>query len=172
MITEQHTEEALCRAYLHAVAGRAGHVLELGDRSFDYGVDGSIKQVRQLGNLKRESGFAIDIQAKASVNWTIADGVVKFDLDVDTYNYLASRASEPRAVPILLVVLCLPKQSDDWLSVTEKELILKKCLYWHFPDTAPTSNTTQVRVNIPADNTFTPETITSLLDQVAEGTLL
>jgi len=172
MITEQHTEEALCRAYLHAVAGRSGHVIELGDRSFDYGVDGSIKQVKQFGKLKRESGFAIDIQAKASVNWSIDNGVVKYDLDVDTYNYLASRVSEPRAVPILLVVLCLPEKAEDWLSVTEKELVLRKCSYWHFPDKTPSSNRTQVRLSISAENKFTPEAITELLDKVAGGTLL
>jgi hypothetical protein len=69
MITIQHTKEALSRAYILAVAGKAGHNLVL-ERTFDYSVDGSFRQVEHSGSRRRETGFALDFQAKASVSWS------------------------------------------------------------------------------------------------------
>lgn len=50
MLTDQHIAEALSRAYVRAIAGRAG--LNLAIREYDYGVDGSFDEV--FANLNRE----------------------------------------------------------------------------------------------------------------------
>ncbi|MBD1859679.1 MULTISPECIES: hypothetical protein [Leptolyngbya] len=43
MLTDQHIAEAISRAYIRAIAGRAG--LNLAIREYDYGVDGSFDEV-------------------------------------------------------------------------------------------------------------------------------
>jgi hypothetical protein len=43
VLTDQHIAEALSRAYVRAIAGRAG--LNLAIREYDYGVDGSFDEV-------------------------------------------------------------------------------------------------------------------------------
>ena len=43
MLTDQHIAEALSRACVRAIAGRAG--LNLAIREYDYGVDGSFDEV-------------------------------------------------------------------------------------------------------------------------------
>jgi hypothetical protein len=43
VLTDQHIAESLSRAYVRAIAGRAG--LNLAIREYDYGVDGSFDEV-------------------------------------------------------------------------------------------------------------------------------
>lgn len=69
MITGNHTQEALCRAYLQAVAGRAGLNVSIGDREFDYGIDGTFNevQIRSLpGGRQRhvESGIQMGLSTQ------------------------------------------------------------------------------------------------------------
>jgi hypothetical protein len=44
VLTDQHIAEALSRAYIRAIAGRAG--LNLAIREYDYGVDSNRQSVR------------------------------------------------------------------------------------------------------------------------------
>ena len=66
MITEQHREEHLSRAYIQAVTAKAGHIFE--PPTCDYGVDGTVHHVENRDGRRDRSGFSIDIQAKATVN--------------------------------------------------------------------------------------------------------
>ncbi len=59
VLTDQHIAEALSRAYVRAIAGRAG--LNLAIREYDYGVDGSFDEVVMRQNRRVESGFSLKI---------------------------------------------------------------------------------------------------------------
>jgi hypothetical protein len=50
VLTDQHIAEALSRAYVRAIAGRAG--LNLAIREYDYGVDGSFDEVVMRQNCR------------------------------------------------------------------------------------------------------------------------
>ena len=65
MLTDQHISEALSRAYVRAISGRAG--LNLAIREYDYGVDGSFDEVVVRQSRRVESGFSLSFQLKASI---------------------------------------------------------------------------------------------------------
>lgn len=170
MITIQHRQEQLSRAYVHAVAAHAGHIFLPAD--VDYGIDGSLRQVKNRHGRRFESGYSIDLQLKATINWSIDGDHVVYDLEAKTYNDLIDRFSERRATQMLLVVLCLPPDENDWLNVSQEQLILKNCCYWCKLDGPPTDNTQTKRIRIPSANILSPDVVVSLLDRVAKGEVI
>lgn len=64
MITIQHTEELLSRAYITAIAAKAGLNPNVTGYDLDYGTDGNVKKVSIYNGKREESGFGIEYQAK------------------------------------------------------------------------------------------------------------
>ncbi len=167
MITEKHKEEHLSRAYIHAVTAKAGHIFE--PPICDYGVDGTMHQVENRNGRRDRSGFSIDVQAKATINWTIRGDSVVYDLEAKNYNDLIARFSKRRATPLILVVLCLPRDEAEWLTITDSQLTLKNCCYWCQIAGEPTDNERTVRIEIPVTNLLTPEVVAKLLAKAEAG---
>ena len=112
-------EEALSRAYISAVTAVAGYVTALQD--FDR--DGVDVQIRAGGDMRP----SLDIQLKATINLGVAvDGVFRFPLKRRNYDLLR----EMTMIPRILVVLDLPKDAADWLTVSSDQLIMRRCAYW------------------------------------------
>jgi hypothetical protein len=88
-ITEQHTEESLCFAHIYALAGVAG--VNYSANRYDYGIDGHFIPVKKRGSRFIDTGFPLDYQAKATVNWELKDGKIVYDLEAKTYNDLVER---------------------------------------------------------------------------------
>lgn len=168
MITIQHTQELLSQAYLHAIAGMAG-VNFHSTRVYDYGVDGSLHPVKVINSRRVESGFAVDFQLKSSTNWSDDGKNIVYDLEAKTYNDLVCR--DTRAVPLILLLLCLPKERKDWLCWDERCLVMQRMCYWAVLQGKPTSNIASKRVSIPKHQLFTPEAITEILNLVKTGRL-
>src|SRR5262245_9225133 len=124
MITKNHRQESLCRAYVQAVAAKAGMIWGL--IVPDYGTDVVLREVEKRGDAYVETGVQIDVQAR-SVTGVVASGTsFRYDLDVRTYNVL--RAA-PVVIPRILVVLALPTNESLWLSQTECEMTVRYCAY-------------------------------------------
>lgn len=170
MITKEHIQEHLSRVYVHAVTAKAGHIFELPHT--DYGVDGTLFQVENRDGRLDRSGFSLDLQLKATMNWSIRGSDVIYDVESKTYNDLISRFSRPRATPMILIVLCLPKQEVDWLHVNSDKMTLKHCCYWCQLSGPPTKNRRSKRIKIPQSNLFTPATVVSLMKSIETGDLL
>jgi len=168
MITDQHREEQLSRAYIQAVVAHAGHIF-IPSSTLDYGVDGTLRYVIGAKGKRHDSGICIDVQLKSTTNWTIQDEFIVYDVEVKTFNDLASRFQDNRATQMIGVLLCLPEDEVDWLSVTQEQLTLKKCCYWFKIDGPNTENTSSKRIFIPKTNVLSPETVESLLKKVKQG---
>lgn len=160
MLTESHTQECLSLAYVHAVTGRAGVNLLVGSRH-DYGVDGTFKPVVNMNGRRVESGHPVDFQLKSSVNWEHDGEVVVYDLESKNYNDMVGRV--PSAIPLILLLLCLPRDSSTWLAGTETELVLRHCCYWMRVTGEPTDNSKTKRIRIPRSNLLTPEAVLTIL---------
>jgi Domain of unknown function (DUF4365) len=126
-ITEQHTEESLCFAHIYALAGIAG--VNYTANRYDYGVDGRFTLVTNRGSRRVNTGFDLDYQAKATVNWELVDGNILYDLEAKTYNDFVSRT--PAEATMILILLCLPKERNAWHGTSCDETILRHCCYWH-----------------------------------------
>lgn len=171
-ITQQHIQEDLSRSYVQAIAAKAGVTLSLQGRNHDYKVDGTFHQVSCIDNKLVESGFNLDFQLKATINAIYDYTSIKYDLDAATYNAHVKRNNNANAASIVLIILALPKDSDTWLSLSEEELVLKKCCYWIFLKGLKASNLIRKRIKIPRCNQLTPRQVTQFLDKLTAGEVL
>ena len=70
---------------------------------------------------------ALELQLKATVNLGEArDGCFHFRLKIRNYDLLRIETQTPR----LLVVLDLPKCEEQWVTITEDELVMRRRAYW------------------------------------------
>ena len=167
-LTEEHKKEALSRAFVQAVTAMAGIVWQLPD--FDYGVDGTFRQIAIRGNRRVVSGIGLDFQLKATHRWSLSEGNVRYELEAKTFSDLVQRRSVPGS-PLLLIVLCLPLEATDWMTLGEDQLILRHSAYWFIPNAAQpdTANSSTKTISIPASQRLTPDQLTQLLVQTQKG---
>lgn len=161
MITLQHTEECLSLAYVHALAGHAGVNLSA-QRIHDYGIDGTFRSIKIIGSRRVESGFSVDFQLKATTTWEHKGVDVVYDLEAKTYNDMVQRDSE--ATACVLILLCLPPLTEDWVVSDESRMVLQHCCYWMQLKGPPTTNTSTKRIFIPRKNTLTSQAIRALME--------
>ena len=151
MMTEEHIKEAISLRYLELLAAYSGY--KTSTSYPDYGTDLEVKEIsfREENNKKRflETGRELKFQLKATTerNIIIEDNSIKYDLNASTYNDLIARKNTK--CPLILVVFVLPENKEEWLSLSDKELIVKKCAYWFIPkEDSSTENTSSIRINI------------------------
>lgn len=168
MKTIQHTEESICRSYITAVAAIARQNLWFGSEH-DYGVDGTVKLVENRGGRRRETGFALDFQAKASTQWSLEEGYICYDLEAKSYNDLVERANNTRSVPFFLVLMTLPREESDWIDFDEERILLRRCAYFCQLAGEQTENSSTKRVRISRDNMLTPEALSETLMRIKTG---
>ena len=161
LITIPDQKEALSRVYARAVAARAGYV------TADYEIDrDGVDLLIQAGGLMRP---ALDLQLKATVNLgQPRDGHFRFPLNRRNYDLLRIDTQTPR----LLVVLDLPSDKREWMTMTHDELVLRRCAYWlNLKGHEETDNRRSVNVRIPAGNLFDVNGLRALMEQSREGSL-
>ena len=170
MLTVPHCKESLSRAYITAVVGHARHNLLWG-REYDYGVDGSVRILEKRGHRIREIGLGFDFQSKTTVDWSIDDNHVVYDLDAEACNDLVERAGTG-ALPFLLILLCLHSDDSTWLHVDVDKLILQKCAHWIQLDGVLTRNSDSKRIHIPLANVLTPKALSDILRDIKDGKMV
>lgn len=164
-ITVQHQKEALGQAYVRAVIAKAGY--NLGKSEFDYGFDGTIKDVVNRGGRYVENGFGLHFQLKSSCDVCFQDGNVIYDLECKNYNDLVI---ESTMLPNILVLFVLPEGEPDWLNISTENMTMKKCAWWCSLEGLPsTNNTSTKRITIPDGQVFSPEALTALVEKVKGG---
>jgi len=151
VIPSQHTEEVLQVSYVSAVVSQFGHTYIVLDK--DYGTDGIVRRIKRHAGQIIDLGTAFDCQLKATINWEDKDGTIVFDLDADAYNKLVLRNTNSDT-PILLILLCLPPDRKEWISVDANSFQIRRCCYFSYLTGEPTSNTGSKRIFIPAKNVF------------------
>jgi hypothetical protein len=136
-------------------------------RGFDYGIDVTLNHILVRRRRRIESGARLDIQAKSTTRATLTTAHVVYDMEVKTYEDL--RDPEVNC-PRILVLLVLPPDDADWLTLTEDQLLLRRCVYRHSLVGAPaTTNTQTVRVHVPRGNVFSVEALQLIMDRIRQG---
>ena len=165
MLTRQHRQEGLARAYIQAVAARCG--FSCAYRDFDYGIDLTIREVIDRRGRLIESGLGIDVQAKSSTLAYAENGDLVHDLEARSYNDLChGRIGSPR----ILILMVLPEEEVQWTTLTEETLVLRRCAYWlSLRGATPSNNVRSVRVRIPRSQIFSLEALGDLMNRVRHG---
>jgi hypothetical protein len=111
-----------------------------------------------------ETGRELKFQLKATTEAGISyDGNnIKYDLRSDTYNDLIQRKNSK--TPLILILFILPPSKNEWLNMSDKELIIKKCAYWFIPENNhSTNNDSTVRISIHKENNLIKKDTLNLL---------
>ncbi len=162
LLTTNDQKERLSMVYVLAIVARAGYTTAVDDLDRD-GVDLRI----QAGGAMRP---ALDLQLKATINLRQAgDESFRFLLPVGNYERLRIDTQTPR----LLVVLDLPRDEQQWLTVTEDELIIRHRAYWlNLRGWEETDNRRRITVAIPKENIFDVAGLQDLMERSRTGVIL
>ena len=161
MVPQSQRQEALSRAYVRAIAARAG--VTCADLFQDFGADMILRDVAQQEHNFVEDGPQVDLQLKSTTRAEVRETEVRYDLDVRAYNWLRQQqVSQPR----VLVLMVLPEDEARWLSQSLEELVLRRCAYWlNLRGAGPTTNQRTIRIKLPRANVFSSAAVRRLLDE-------
>ena len=161
LLSPEDRKEALSRVYVQAVAARTGYVIV----SRDFDRDGIDVEIKAGGRMLP----SLALQLKATSGFGSArNGYLAFPLRRRNYDLLRAESQTPR----LLVVLGLPEQEADWMSIDEKGLLLRCRAYWLNLEGRPeTDNRSSITVNLPEENLFTANALRSLMQASREGAM-
>ena len=161
LLTGQDREEALSRAYAHAVAAQAGFSTAVYEEDRD-GID---LRIQAGGNMRP----ALELQLKATINLRLSgNDVYKFRLKSRNHNLLCIPSQTPR----LLVVLDLPRDENLWMTVTDDELVLRHRAYWKdLKGAEKTDNPSDITVDIPKENVFDVAALQFLMERSRAGSI-
>jgi hypothetical protein len=167
LLTRNHRQEGLCRAYVQAIAARCG--MSIGVANPDYGIDLTLNEIMVVGRHRSESGYKLDVQAKSVAGGQTGGTCVRYDLDVRSYDALRHQGRCPR----ILVVLVLPKDESRWTAQTEAGLVLRHCADWlSLRARGPSPNRRSVRLSIPRANVFSVEALQGIMSRIKAGEAL
>lgn len=166
MIPIEHIKERISFAYVMILAAQSGMIISKSDQ--DFGIDGTIRDVKRRGDRYVESSFGFDFQLKATETIEHTDdGNIKYDLLVKNYNDLVD---QDVMFPRILILFELPRDKDEWVKVDETQTVIKNCAWWCSLKGNPESeNKNTVRITIPKNQILTPEKIKELIEQVKGG---
>lgn len=162
-------EESLSVSYVGSVVAKTGVLYDIVPK--DYGVDVCVRNVDYFDGKMMDTGVAFDIQLKATIKWKLDGENIIYDLEASTYNKLVYRHNQ-NTYPCILVLLCLPREQEKWLEITEEVLSMRKCCYFvYINGDNYTENSATTRIRIPRSNILTPEAVEKLMTDVKMGVL-
>jgi hypothetical protein len=108
----------------------------------------------------------VDIQLKATKNLSLNGNSYSYPLPIKNYSDLRALTQTPR----ILMVLHMPQDETQWITVTVDELVLRRAAYWVSLQGLPESeNETSVTVGIPTVNVFDLEGLKHLMKMSSKG---
>jgi hypothetical protein len=165
MLPRNLHQEAFSRAYVHAVAAKAGLIFTL--PGADIGIDVCLHTVTARGRCYGPGTAQLDLQVKSTTRPIFRDGQLLYDLEVKNYDDL--RVPDPLC-PRMLVVVVLPAEESQWLSQSPEELTLRRCAYWlGLAGAEPTDSTTTRRVALPLTNLFAVPALQEMVSRLERG---
>ena len=160
LLTVPDQKEGLSLAYVRTLAARAGFSASVPEPDRD-----SVDLRIMAGGPRRP---ALDLQVKATTHFAEAQaGFRPFRLTSKNYSDLRVETQTPR----LLVVLELPEDEAQWMTVTTEELVLRRGAYWLSLQQGHEELVGQqtVTVRIPEDNVFDVEALQTLMERSRTG---
>jgi hypothetical protein len=158
-MTEEQIKAAISQHFVQIIASRGG--FKCAKPETDHGCDLTITKVatrQQAGRVRYiDSGYFVDIQLKCTCEAQVirTDADIAYDLEVKNYNDLIHRRDSGALTPLILVLLVLPDEPAEWLTVTADNMIVRRAAYWFVPppDATATDNAATIRIHIPTANT-------------------
>lgn len=175
-MNENHIKEHLSRDFLRLIAHRSGFSVDVSE--VDYGSDATLTHYERIINPSGEiswcpSGQSMDAQLKCTTESAVVrkDEMLEYKLRVKNYNDLVRRKEKLGAVvPLCLILLILPDDSESWVNASKEQLLLSAKGYWYIPSDevklSPLKNDSKVKVYIPNTNLIQTDTIKQLFQEL------
>lgn len=166
MLPENEIKAQLSIAYVHAIVSMIGCEVKSSHTDYD-SIDLTLAYGDKVSedSIYESTEIGIQLKCTSSIALTTDDTDFSFNLRMKNYNDLRKQCVVPR----ILVVLCLPSLSAEWLKHSCDELVIKRCAYWISLSGQPEVNGQQNKtVKIPVKNVFSPESLKLILDKVSK----
>ena len=159
-LPQGNKKEELQRACFRAVVAQSGASFYI--PNYDCGADYVLTTpyVNQRGRTAPTAKMVF-CQLKASQDCSIQNNAIAYELDAEAYNKFAELAG----VLAILVLLHLPKNEEEWLTIDQTAMCIRNCCYWYEVPKEITLNNSTITVKIPLAQVFDPPAVHRLLDQ-------
>lgn len=157
-------KEEFSYGYLKMIGAKSGLAIENHGRSIDnQGID---IQIVYAGKIQNVHTPRIDAQVKCTSQDIEKEDYINFSLDIKTYEILRNQFVY---LPIILIVVLVPGNLDEWIDINDERTISKKCAYWISLTGYPASNNqNNLKIKIPKKNLITPESLSNIIEQEAQ----
>lgn len=160
-------KEDLSVSYISALCAKAGIAYEITHHDED-GCDGTLKKLIHVDGIgKFNSTLNVQLKCTSSkTQYRETDNTITYKLKAKSYNDLCT----PSTNPLILALLILPEDENQWLLWSKEELIIKGCMYWaDFCGETPSENETTVSVRIDKNNVLNSPNLHKILEKIARG---
>lgn len=159
-LTLTAAQEQFSKAFVMAVASRAG-CAAAEPRPDDDSIDWTLSCRLTPRRPK------LDLQVKSVSKPSDAEASIRYPLKRKNYDELVPTEL---LAPRLLVLVVVPAQPSEWLSMSSDSLVLRHCAYWvSLRGLPPTDNEWSVTVEVPRANLFDVAALTRLMQAINEG---
>lgn len=159
-------KEDISISYISALCAYAGIAYEI-NRHDDDSTDGTLRKIVLLdGSRKFNAELRIQLKCTSSPSqYTDHGDNITYKLKVKNYNDLCLSAT----TPIILGLLVLPVDKNEWLKWSQEELLIKGCMYWkRFSSESASQNSEFVSVRIDKNNIINSESLYKMLEKIAK----
>jgi hypothetical protein len=156
-------QENLSFSYLHAITSKAGGICTATARGEDNrGLDARL--IFTANGIYRQVEIGVQLKSTRTC-LTIVDSKISYAIHADQYKKYTQKST----TQLLFVLFCLPENPNEWLNLTENELILKKCAYWTGLKNAPSCTGDSITIHIPQRNLLSAEQLQSIVNRISNG---
>ncbi len=168
-LSNNDIEAELSYAYIHAVASKAGVGCKIGSRHDDNaGIDAELTGWGPFSGYREE--IDVKVQLKATKSEPISHAGKYWSYSLKGISRYDDLRSETVSTPRILVVLFLPAEMDDWLTLDDTSLVLRKCAYWvSLRGARPSTNATSQTVYLPQSQRFDPKGLLELMEELSHN---
>ncbi len=165
MLSTIHQED-IHISYITALCASADITYEKQQHDDD-STDGIIKKRIDLSDGRfYDSQLRIQLKSTSSASqYSETDNEINYKLKAKNYNDLCT----PSTTPIILGLLILPEDTNDWVKWSTEDLLIKGRMYWaDFSSSKKTDNQSTINVNIPKCNIVNQSFLLETLEKIAK----
>jgi hypothetical protein len=163
-------KEKFSDAYVLAIAATAGYGTykpSPDEDSVDFGI--AARTTSLANGVVTMRSPRLELQLKCTAAPTPLGDSLSFSFKLKNYE---ERRADNFVIPRILVVVLVPDLADDWQEHSETELCMRRCGYWLLLRGKPaTSNTKNIKIQIPRQNQFTVLALQAMMQRLAQGEL-
>jgi hypothetical protein len=75
----------------------------------------------------------------------------------------------PVTVSTILVAMLVPREVEEWLTLTPENLLVRHCCYWVNLEGVPITGETKTTVRVPRQQVFDDSALCAIMERIGKG---